>query len=323
MKKSTIGIDISKNDFTVAIYQDEKYKNYKFVNTDKGFKELLKAVKSSGIIEPLFCMEATGAYGEQLADYIYNNGFKVSVVNPFQIKSFARTLLKRHKTDEVDSKIIALYAYHFFEELLLYKPKPRKHKELQELSRLFDLLQQDVRRHKNRLEKEECKSKSVIRFTKRIIKTLEGEILLIEKKLREIVESEEPLLEKFNLLKPIKGIGDKTIITILAELPDLSTFNNARGLAAFCGLSPRHYNSGTSVNRASRISKVGSHRLRKSLYFPAIVAKNNNEALRDFVSRLEKNGKKPKVIVVAVMRKLVHIIFGILKHNQPFRPELV
>ena len=97
---------------------------------------------------------------------------------------------------------------------------------------------------------------------------------------------------------------------------------DARQLAAFAGLTPKHHSSGTSINKRSRISKIGSKILRKALYFPAIVAKNHNEVFKIFADKMKRKGKITKVIIVAIMRKLLHMIFGIVKNKTQFNPKL-
>ncbi len=105
---------------------------------------------------------------------------------------------------------------------------------------------------------------------------------------------------------------------LLAEIPDLKSFNTARELAAYAGLTPKHRQSRTSAHGKSSISKIGSSKLRKALYFPALVAKNHNPLFASFVDNMTKKGKLPKVIITAIMRKLLHVVFGVLKNNKPF-----
>ena len=122
------------------------------------------------------------------------------------------------------------------------------------------------------------------------------------------------LNQKADNIQTIPGIGKLTAVAILAESPDFAYFSNARELAAYAGLTPKHKMSGTSVRGKSRISK----RLRKALYFPAIVAKNHNPLFKEFSQKLGSKGKPTKVIIVAIMRKLLHIVFGVVKHNTSF-----
>lgn len=121
----------------------------------------------------------------------------------------------------------------------------------------------------------------------------------------------------------IKGIGFQTASYIIAEMPSVENFENARQYAAFAGLTPLRQQSGSSINKKSRICKIGSKKIRSALYMPAIAAKNTNEHFSKFCYNLKQKGKSGKVIVVAVMRKILHIFFGILKHKTKFNPTLV
>ena len=119
----------------------------------------------------------------------------------------------------------------------------------------------------------------------------------------------------------IKGIGQRTAASLLAEIGEVTSFAHARALAAYAGLNPRQYRSGTSIRRRTRLSKQGNAALRKALYFPAIVAKQHNPIDRPFCARLSAAGKAPMAVVGAAMRKLLHIVYGVLTSGQPFDPQ--
>ncbi len=145
----------------------------------------------------------------------------------------------------------------------------------------------------------------------------------IEKTRRQIkdhIDGNPGLKDKATLLESIPGIGATTAALLLAELGDISHFNNARQVAAFAGLVPRIRESGTSVRGRSRLSKVGSSRLRKSLYFPAITALRFNPLIKAFGLRLSVQGKSKMLIIGAAMRKLLHLAYGVLKSKRPFDP---
>lgn len=120
------------------------------------------------------------------------------------------------------------------------------------------------------------------------------------------------------LLETIPGIGRTTARAMLAEIPDIQNFKNARQLAAFAGLNPCQRQSGSSVNGQTRLSKIGSKRLRKTLYMPAIVATRWNPVIENLTNRLLQRGKCKMSALGAAMRKLLHIVFGVLKNQQPF-----
>ena len=124
-----------------------------------------------------------------------------------------------------------------------------------------------------------------------------------------------------DLLSSIPGIGQTTAVAILAELPNINSFESAKEIAAFAGLTPAVRQSGTSVRGIGHISKVGNSGLRKALFLPAIVAKQYNPILVEFCERLGKKGKAKMVIIIAAMRKLLHIIFGVLKNQQEFNGD--
>ena len=135
------------------------------------------------------------------------------------------------------------------------------------------------------------------------------------------LECGEDIKNKVTHMQTIPGIGKLTAVAILAEAPCLDNFTNARELAAYAGLTPKHKTSGTSVRGRSTISKMGSSTLRKALYFPAIVAKKHNPIFVKLNQKLASKGKPTKLILIAIMRKLLHIIFGVVKHNKPFDPN--
>lgn len=323
MSKNVVGIDISKNEMTVALLI-KGYKNIQhscFANNQEGFKQLEQWIKGFNCGKVKICLEATGSYGDLLVDYCYNHGIIVGVINPLQIKSFARTKLSRHKTDKVDASIIAEYGSKF--EVRSYKPITEARKELRALYRCSLSIQEQITYCINQLEHRTSLPAAVIQVWEDSKASFELRLVEIENKIKAIIYHDKDLILSYNNLQSISGIGERTAISVLSELPRIEDFKNARQLAAFLGLTPKHRVSGTSVYGRSRISKMGSGILRRALFFPAISAKRFNAYLKQFAEKLESRGKAKKVIICAVMRKLVHIIFGILKHKQPFDANLL
>ncbi len=150
---------------------------------------------------------------------------------------------------------------------------------------------------------------------------LDQQILSIREHIRIHLQADEELNRRQSLITSIPGIGELTAAKLLAEIRDITEFDNVRQLVAYAGLNPRQYRSGSTVFRRSRISKTGPASLRSCLYMPAITAKNYNPILKEFAARLEKQGLNGKEIIVAVMRKLLHLVYGILKSGQPFDPN--
>lgn len=317
MNSLMVGIDISKDKFDAAFASGETWRERTFPNTRRGHRALaawLRAGHANGAGTHA-CMEATGRYAEPLAKFLHEAGFTVSVVNPARVKAYGQSELSRAKTDKADARLITRFAKA--QPPRPWTPPPAERKKLQSLARHRDALLADRRRHQNRLDGADP---AVAASLRRMVKALNREILAVERETRKLLAAHPPLRQDAELLATIPGVGQTTAVAILAEAPALRDFPDASALAAFAGLVPRHRQSGSSLRGRSRLSKTGSARLRRSLYMPAVVAAKHNPILRDFAARLRENGKPPMVIVAAVMRKLLHQAYGVLKHQQPFDP---
>ncbi len=170
----------------------------------------------------------------------------------------------------------------------------------------------------NHLEKKERLPKEVTNAWEDLAMNIAQKIETIKNSIRELLKQHKELLENFQLLLTISGIGEESAIAILAEVPDIKAFRNARQLAAYAGAIPRNITSGSSVYAKPRLSKSGSRTLRKAMYFPAIVVKNHNPIIMTFCKRLKEKGKHNMAIVGAAMRKLLHIVFGVLRFKEGF-----
>ena len=151
-----------------------------------------------------------------------------------------------------------------------------------------------------------------------ITEFLSKKIKDVRKTIRDHIEKHPDLRAKKELLKTIPGVGETTIAQILSFMATPERFNSPKQLVAFVGLNPRERQSGSSVHGKTRLSKTGDSELRKALYMPAITAKKHNPIIREFCGRLEKAGKPPMVIIGAAMRKLLHLMYGVLKTGKPF-----
>ncbi len=151
--------------------------------------------------------------------------------------------------------------------------------------------------------------------------TLNKEVKKVREQIADIIDQNPNLRQKKDLLVSIPGIGKATIAVILGELDHFEKFNRVRELVAFIGLAPKETLSGSSIKGKPRLCKIGHARLRKALYMPALVSIQCNPVMLAFYNRLKEKGKNGKVIVCAIMRKLVHVIFGILKSGKKFDPN--
>ena len=316
MTNVILGIDISKLTFDVTLLIDNKVKNRKFDNNKKGFDTLIQWLKTKGVDTGYACMEATGSYGLKLARYLYENNFKVSVVNPVRIKGFAQSKLCRVKTDKADSDLIA----HFCQTMKpdLWKPTSLHIQELQQLVNRLDALISIKNQETNRLAG----------LSDLVATNIKDHIIFLNKQIKEVeqlianhIKTHQDLSEKSTLLASIPGVGEKTISQVLTFLSNIDNFNSSKQVIAFLGLNPKQRQSGTSVRGTSRISKTGNTELRKAFYMPAIVSLKYNPVIKGFVKRLSITGKPKMVIVIAAMRKLIHIIYGVLKNKTLFNEK--
>jgi transposase len=316
MAKTIIGIDIAKQKFDVAYKSpDQRWRQSKFPNTSQGFQDLLKWVESDFLKDIHAVMEATGRYGENLALFLYLAGHQVSIVNPAQIKYYGRSLLRRSKTDKIDSRLIAEFAERH--DLALWAPLSPSLQALKEQVRCLNVFKRDATQTSNRLGA--AKDPMVCDLHKKHLDYIQGQIKALESIIKELIKKDPSLEKQVDLLASIPGIGKVSAWNLLAELPDLGTFKCAKQLAAYAGLNPSIRTSGSSVKGRGSMSKMGSQLLRKVLYLPAMSLMGRQTAMRPFIDKLRSRGKKGKVIVGAVMHKLLHIIFGVMKKQIAFQ----
>lgn len=307
-----VGIDVAKDKFDIAITLNGRNIHAVFSNDKAGHTKFFLWL-SKHTTEPWVSMEATGHYSVMLADFLTKKNIRVSVVNPFQVKNFGKASLARNKNDIIDARIIQQFTLRM--QPRVYKMTPVDQKELKELSKLLDMLKSQLIQLNNQLHS--IQGKIARKSLEKLIKKLEKDIVDIEKKMSDLIANNQELSEKLKLLISIKGIGKLTACRVIALMPDVTSFDTAKQFAAYIGITPKQHQSGSFTGKTT-ISRMGDRRLRKSLYMAALVAKRHNKNLLQFVRRLEINGKTPKTIVCAVMRKLAHIIFAVLKNKQPF-----
>lgn len=318
MTSVILGIDISKTTFDVALLDNNKTKTKKFNNDLQGFDKLKQWLLTSQIDSAHACMEATGCYGEKLAQYLYNNNFKVSVVNPARIKGFAASKLSRVKTDKADCQLIAQFCQVMRPDF--WQPTAVHIRELQQWVNRLDALIAQRNQETNRLENMSDIVKANIQTH---IDFLDKQIKEVEQTIGNHIKQHEDLNDKNKLLKSIPGVGDKTIAVVLAFLSNIENFDSVKQVVAFVGLNPKARQSGSSVCGVSRISKTGDSDLRKAFYMPAVVSIRFNPIIKDFNERLSSAGKPKMVIIIAAMRKLLHIIYGVLKNKTLFNENLI
>lgn len=317
--KYILGIDISKKNFDVALLlPNGKQKNKKFCNDTLGFNTLYDWLRELEVHALHACMEATNVYGNALAEFLFDHGYAVSVVNPARIKGFAQGELLRTKNDKQDAALIARFCVAMSPSL--WQPDPLNIRQLKAMVRRIDALLEMKQQELNRLDVAEILVRPEIQSH---INDLDCRIKKLRQDIQDHIDDDPDLKQQKDLLLSIPGIGDKTVATLLSYFSTINKFDNAKKLASFCGVAPREFQSGSSVKGRGGMSKIGSAQLRKALFLPAMVAIRYNPTIIKLKERLTRQGKAKMVIIGAAMRKLIHVIFGVLKNNTPFNENLL
>ncbi len=313
---AVLGIDIAKLSFKVALLRAGKFRHKTFPNNATGFDALVWWLQEQQVEQVHACLEATSQYGDQLADYLYDQGLRVSVVNPARVKGYAQGELLRTKTDKTDAALIA----RFCEAMRpgAWQPEPQEIRVLRAYVRRLDALTEMRQQERNRLEAaNEVLSESIQSH----IDYLEQEIKQTQRRINDHIDNNPDLKDKKQLLDSIPGIGQATINVILSELADVQRYKTAKQLASFIGVAPKLVESGTSVRGRSRMSKIGRSQLRKAFFLPAMVALRYNPVIKSLGERLLSAGKTKMQVIGAAMRKLIHIVYGVLKSGRAFNPD--
>src|SRR4030095_11226822 len=267
-----LGIDISKATFDVALLraaETRKPKARKFDNRPAGFQALCLWLAKHDVAQVHAVLEATGAYGDALAEFLHAAGHQVSIVNPAQIKAFRHVEMTRNKTDRAAAALIARFGW--CQRPVPWTPPAPELRELQVLMRHLDDLIAQRTQVSNRLTEGRL-TPAVEKSWQQVLATLETQIATIKEQVEAHFKQHPRLKQQRDLLDSIPGIAPETAARLLAEIPHLAELNSARAAAAYSGLTPRRHQSGTSVNVPTRMSKIGNARVRYALYFPAITA---------------------------------------------------
>lgn len=311
--KTESGIDVSSKKLDVARRRGGMLSEQQFGNDPEGHRALAKWLGKGARV----CLEATGVYHLQVALALVAAGVQVMVINPRVAKDYGRSLSKRSKTDKVDALTLLHYLEH--REFVEWTPPPGEVLELREVGRRIVELVKIGTEEKNRLH-----AKNVSKINRFVEADTEAHIRQIEKRIQtleahavKMIRSDEDLNGLFNLLEQTRGLGVRSSIQMLSELAVLDQSMSLKQIVAYAGLDPRHHQSGT-IERPTRISKVGNPRLRAILYMMAMTAIRHEPGAKAFYTRLVSRGKEPMVARVAVMRKLLHGIWIVLQRRVAF-----
>jgi transposase len=289
-----------------------------FPNTPSGHQALLRFLEQAGG-RARVCLEATGHYGLDLALTLHAAGVAIMVANPRAVRHFASALMARSKTDPLDAQVLREYAARM--PFQSWQPPSPTALKLVAVARRLQALTEMMTAEKNRLHAASL-SAALPGYVRLEIaghlRVLEQHVQRLTRAAQAFIADDLQLTERYQFLQSIPGFGSTSALHVLAELTLLSPDLDVRQWVAAAGLDPRQHSSGTSVHHKPRISKLGNARLRRALYMPALVASRHEPHLAAFYLKLLGCGKAKMQALVAVMRKLLHAIFGMFKHHQTY-----
>ncbi len=303
--KTNIGIDISKNNFDVVIHETKTHQRFDMTKEDiKKSITWMKKYQPERVV-----LEATGGYERQLVAALLTAGISTAVMNPRNIRNFARSLNKLAKTDKIDATIIAQYG-------AIIQPKTTNvfNHQNQELKLLISRRDQLIQmRAVEKNHRENVTNEEIFKSIVAIIDHLTQEIEQIDKIIDKHIKSNSSMKEKVEQLKTVPGIGDRTATIILSELPELGLFNR-RQIAAMVGVAPMNRDSGKF--RGRRMTGSGRYRVRKALFMAMLTVVRQDSKLKKFYQKLVESGKAKMVALIATMRKLLIILNTMIRMNQ-------
>jgi transposase len=316
-----VGIDVGKDELVVSV---EQGKPRVFGTSMSEIKRLENWIIQQAGEQPVHIgLEATGVYSRGVAVTLSScKQFKVSVINPVQIKAFSRAMLKRTKTDQVDAGVIREFVRS--QSPSAWRPPEPMREQLSALVAQADAIQQEIQKWKNRQHAQMHHGNTpttLTRSTAAIIRSMEREQQRLFRAIDQLCETDQTISEDMALLTTISGVATRSAAQILAYGGDSLVSRTRRQLDAHAGLVPAERQSGTSVKGKGHLAKQGNVRLRRVLYMPTLVAVQFNPSLKRFYQRLLEKGKAKKTALIACMRKLLNIIRAMLINRTPFNPN--
>lgn len=314
-----VGVDVSKATFDVYfLAQKNKKHQLKLKNQKEGFLELLSFLPKEGKVKVV--MEASGPYYYQLASFLDEKHIEVAVINPLVIKRFCQMQLQRTKTDKADAK--AIFQYGSLIQTKAWQPLKENYLKIKQLYTRRKELVKHQRATLQQLESFLATGQLDKWLKQEMLKDIEelkSDIKCIDNKLEELIQQENGALKE--QLESIPGIGPKASLLLIVCLRGFEGFENYRQVISYLGLSPRTFESGTSVKGKAKICKMGMGQIRACLYMAAISAKKYNKACKDLYERLRAKGKAHKQAMIAVVNKLLKQAFALVESGEMFKPE--
>jgi transposase len=322
-----LGIDVSKKQLDVCVLQaDEQRMSLKVNNTPAGFEKLMQWLKKKNVEPVAAGLESTGVYSMGIAVSLHEQGMVVYLANPSQVHSYMRAEMRRAKTDKADAEAIANFIASMSKKLHPWEPIPEHYQELRDLVRYLHEITRSRATIKNRMDKMDYMTSKAKERVRKLIEAdlahYNKQISSIKKDIHKCIRKHPDLTCRYERITTAPGIGEITAVTYMSEVPNVKVFSCAKKLVAYTGISPRISHSGIRHPESQPISKMGNATLRQIVYMGALTAKWHNPNMTGFATRLRDEGKKkPKVVTVAVARKLLHLLYAMDKNQTSFDPN--
>jgi transposase len=305
-----IGIDVAKEHLDVFFSNSQKHVQVK--NTENGYHKIVKEL--GGNENTVAVMEATGGYEREVAHYLIGKGISVTIVNPRQVRDFAKATGKLAKTDKIDAHLIAFFGetmkikYHLISD--------EKQSELQDIVRRRRQLIELRLAEKNR--REHATNNRIINSIDIVIACFDAQIEELDKDMDNFIGKSDTYNKKYKILTSMPGIGKVTACMLLSDMPELGTCNRQQ-IAMLAGVAPLNRDSGKM--KGKRLIWGGRKEVRCVLYMAALVAIRYNKDIKEFADHLKANGKKGKVVIVACIRKMLTILNAMMRNGKAWKEQ--
>jgi transposase len=306
-----VGIDIAKDKFDVDRLPEPQY--HTFAYDPQGILQLIQLLQSWGLV--LVVLEATGGLERRLVGELATAGISVAIVNPRQVRDFARGLGRLAKTDPIDAAVLARFAQ-------VVQPAPsqktsEKQRELQELVTRRQQLMGLRIAESNRLST--VSTKAAQRSITKVLQTIDKQVVAVDAAIARLVESDDDWKRKAEIIDSVPGFAESSSHKLIGDLPEIGTLNRSQ-ITSLVGLAPFNHDSGKLKGKRSIWG--GRESVRRTLYMATLTARRCNPPIRRFAERLQAKGKAFKVVMTACMRKLLVILNTLVKRNVLWDPDV-
>jgi transposase len=317
-----VGVDIAAVTFTVAWLDaaPSPDRPQQFANTPAGFAALQQRLQTTGVAPAatLVAMEATGSYWVALAVALHQAGYVVSVLNPAAVHNFAKSYLRRAKTDALDARLLAQFAAE--RQPAAWSPPPEVYHQLRQRLVARDALlemRKQAQNHRHALLQWPVVIESVRQQLDEVVISLNERIATLETEIAQVLQ-DGAWAASATLLLSIPGVGVLTTAWLLVTTLNFGLCATPEAAAAYAGLVPMPWESGTSVRGRPAIGHGGNSHLRRALYMATLSAARRNPLITAFYQRLREAGKPMKVARCAAARKLLHLAWAVVTRGRPF-----